>query len=314
MGINNIPTLFGIVGNVTVSELSAGHINRTFLVESGGERYILQSLNTEVFRRPEAVMSNIALVEQAVSEQSDVAVPRYLTAGGCSFVMVGGEIWRMYGFTEKIGSDDELCRSGYAYGAFMRALNSPEIAAAPAIDGFHDFERYYQRLEGICPDIPAELKKLRERLSGCFSGVPKRVIHGDAKLDNVITGEPSTVIDLDTVMKGYAALDYGDMVRSAVGSENIGLAAVREVTQGFAAGLKGLLTENEISSLYCGVLWGTGELAIRYLTDFYSEERYFRSKTREQCLERSEQLIAQLEMFAAAESEITEIIKKAFAE
>ena len=314
MGINNIPPLFGIVGDVTVSELSAGHINRTFLVESGGQRYILQSLNTEIFRRPETVMSNIALVERAVSKQSDVAVPRYLTAGDRSFVSVDGEIWRMYGYTEKKVQGIELYRSGYAYGAFMRALNSPEIAAAPAIYGFHDFERYYLRLEEKCPDIPAELKNLRERLSCCFAGLPKRIIHGDAKCDNVITGEPSTVIDLDTVMKGYAAIDYGDMIRSAVSSENILLAAVKEVTQGFAAGLKGLLTENEISSLYCGVLWVTGELAVRYLTDFYSGERYFRSKTREQCRERSEQLIAQLEMFTAAESGITEIIKRSFNE
>lgn len=311
MDIVNIPLLFGIVGDVTVSELGAGHINRTFLVERGGERYILQSLNTGVFRRPEAVMSNIALVERAVSAQSDVAVPRYLTAGDRSFVAADGEVWRMYCYTEKTGTDIEPFRIGYSYGAFIRALNGPEIAAASAIDGFHDFERYYLRLEEICPDIPSQLKDLRGRLKGCFSGVPKRIIHGDAKPDNVITGEPSTVIDLDTVMKGYAALDYGDMVRSVAGRENIELAEA--ITQGFAAGLKGMLTEAEVGTLYCGVLWATGELAVRYLTDFYSRERYFRGKTRQQCLERSEQLLAQLETFTAAEKELAEIINKAFA-
>ena len=48
--------------------------------------------------------------------------------------------------------------------------------------------------------------------------LPERVTHNDTKLNNVLlddaTGEGICVIDLDTVMPGLAAYDFGDMVRT----------------------------------------------------------------------------------------------------
>ena len=50
------------------------------------------------------------------------------------------------------------------------------------------------------------------------AGLPERVTHNDTKLNNVLlderTGERICVIDLDTVMPGLAAYDFGDMVRT----------------------------------------------------------------------------------------------------
>ena len=50
------------------------------------------------------------------------------------------------------------------------------------------------------------------------SGLPERVTHNDTKLNNVlldeVTGQGICVIDLDTVMPGLAAYDFGDMVRT----------------------------------------------------------------------------------------------------
>ena len=47
--------------------------------------------------------------------------------------------------------------------------------------------------------------------------VPLRVTHNDTKLNNVLldldTGEGLCVIDLDTVMPGFAAHDFGDSIR-----------------------------------------------------------------------------------------------------
>ncbi len=50
------------------------------------------------------------------------------------------------------------------------------------------------------------------------ANLPERVTHNDTKFNNVLlddaTGEGICVIDLDTVMPGLAAYDFGDMVRT----------------------------------------------------------------------------------------------------
>ena len=289
MDVSKLPELFGITGENSFQELSVGHINRTFLVTSGENRYILQSLNRSVFASPETVMENISHVEKAFEKVSNVRVPHFLTANGKNFAEVNGEIWRMYSYCDDSPCDERYYRTGFSYGTFIRVMSSSDAEIKPVIDGFHDFEHFYEKMLKVCPAevIPAEIDALRKRLMHDFDGVPKRMIHGDAKADNIITGDICTIIDLDTVMTGYAALDYGDMIRSAKGG-------ISELTRGFLDGCGDILTKAESDSLYSGVLWVTGELAMRYLTDFYSPERYFTGKTREQCLERSEELISQL--------------------
>lgn len=305
METERIPALFGVTGVRDISEVTTGHINRTFLVTADGGRYVLQSLNRGVFLRPEAVMANIAQTEAALVGRTDIAVPHFLTCGGRNYADTGGEIWRIYAYCEGSACTRELRRVGYSYGAFIRVMSGSGAAIEPVIEGFHDFGGYYDKLAAVCPagEIPPALTALRERLADSFGGVPTRIIHGDAKTDNIIIGEPCTVLDLDTVMVGHAALDYGDMVRS-VCTHGVDTESIRELTRGFTDGLGGLLTDKEKASLYSGLLWVTGELALRYLTDFYSEERYFLGRTREACLGRSRELLAQLDAFLSAKAEI----------
>ena len=309
MQAEQIAALFGVSDILDVCEVAAGHINRTLIVTADGGRYVLQELNRGVFRVHEAVMANIAQTEAALKNCTDISVPHFLDCGGRNYAEADEEIWRMYAYCEGSPCGWELYRAGYAYGTFIRVMSESNAEIKPVIVGFHDFDRYYDRLTAVCPagEIPPALTALRERLADSFCGVPTRIIHGDAKIDNVLIGEPCTVLDLDTVMRGAAALDYGDMVRSVcTGGDD--LDNIRELTRGFADGLGSLLTDKEKASLYSGVLWVTGELALRYLTDFYSEDRYFRGKTREQCLGRSRELLAQLGEFLSAEAEIERII------
>ena len=114
-------------------------------------------------------------------------------------------------------------------------------------------------------------------------------------------------------MYGYAAIDYGDLVRSVCREKEQFMMEISEVTQGFAQGLDGLLGADEKSSLYYGILWLTGELAVRYLTDAYSDVKYFRGKSSADCLTRAKELLRQLDVFTACEDEIKEIITTSFA-
>ncbi|MCM1506087.1 MAG: aminoglycoside phosphotransferase family protein [Ruminococcus flavefaciens] len=272
-------------------------------MESGAGKYILQSLNRNIFRRPQAVMDNIRKIEKAFadSRQKKITVPHYLTADGKYFVEINGEVWRMYGYTEKSGTpENHAYLTGYAFGKYINTINN--IILDNTIEDFHDFDSYYNKLPSGAEKIFSDL---RERLE-IFQNIPARNVHNDAKTDNIIFGDRITVIDLDTTMKGFVAIDYGDMVRSS-GNDSIG-----DITQGFADGLGGILTPAEINSLYYGVLYVTGELAMRYIIDSVSEKRYFTTKTPEQCRKRADDLLAQLEYFENNSDYIKTIINESF--
>ena len=72
--------------NVTVvgcAPYGNGHINDTFLVTGDTKRYILQSINSNVFKKPDQVMHNISLVTSFLKEHTDdprrVLKPRMAT-------------------------------------------------------------------------------------------------------------------------------------------------------------------------------------------------------------------------------------------
>ncbi|MCR4638925.1 aminoglycoside phosphotransferase family protein [Ruminococcus sp.] len=317
MDIHNIPQLFGLPEASQLTELNKGHINRTFLAICGGEKYILQSLNRDVFYAPEAVMDNISRIEAAFAAENDIAVPHFIACGDKNYAVADGELWRIYRYiaaTAEAAAD--AAAAGRHFGEFIRIMDGTALNKTPAIDGFHDFGRYFAELTalgGTVPDTMRRLDALRVKLGQIFTDkLNKRVIHGDAKPDNIISGSPACIIDLDTVMYGYAAIDYGDLVRSVCRGTSADLSAVRDITKGFSQGLKGILGKDETDSLYYGILCLTGELAVRYLSDSKRENKYFRGKTSADCIARAEELLVQLEMFSSHETEIKEIIYEYF--
>lgn len=312
--MNEITSLFGI-RTLSCETISIGHINRTYLVkDENGELFILQSLSRKVFENPEIVMDNIAVAENAFRDNEMLKIPDFLRCGGKLFADVNGEIWRMYRYIPSAECENKVYSTGFSFGSFIKTMNGQKISEKQSIADFHNYGSYLRKLlsygnvhKGV--DI---LTKLGETLLNVFTDdIPKRIIHGDAKTDNVITGNPCTVIDLDTVMYGYAALDYGDMLRS-VCRKSFDFAAVSELTKGFADGIGGLLTDTEKDTLYYGVLWVTGELAVRYITDAVSQEHYFYGKSASECLERADELLDMLNVFSNKKEDIQNIIRQCF--
>ncbi len=308
MDIRDISALFGISAS-ELTQLRKGHINQTFLVTSEtGEKFILQSLNREVFHSPESVMWNISMIESAFAHENAAAVPHFLECNGRNYAVADGEVWRMYQYAENADITEKARITGFAHGRFINVLSRTDIKLKPTIEVFHNYNNYVENLRAVSPtdEVTDRLSAVGGEISRVFADVPKRNIHGDAKADNIIIGEPCTIIDLDTAMYGYAAIDFGDMIRSADENDIIAL------TEGFAEGLDGVLTENEIGSLYYGIIWVTAELAARYLTDVYAEKRYFAGKTREQCRERADSLLKQLSGYEKMRHDLETIIKNAF--
>lgn len=322
-----IAELFGIGEVLSLESIDRGHINSTLLVKcSDGERYVLQSLSREVFRSPEAVMGNIAQITSVYGNSVDtgIKIPQYLcTAEGNNFVNYEGTTYRLYRYTEpSCVSGDSFRKMGYAFGAYIRMLSSKKTKLEDTITNFHSFSDYFNTLTGVLSS--SSLKKIDKivirRLSSLLDTVsqvftvdfPKRNVHNDAKRDNIILGDVCTVIDLDTTMEGYAAIDYGDMIRSVCDGDRLNFTVIKAVTDGFADGLGGILTDDEIYSLYYGILYVTGELAVRYFIDYVSDEKYFKGKTSGECLSRANSLLHRLNMFISEGEELTAIIYKAF--
>lgn len=280
MKTGEILRLFGIEDFSDISKMKTGHINRTYLVDCENGRYILQSLNREVFRNPEIVMNNILLIQEAFKSEKSISIPHYLNCNNKNYAELDGEIWRVCEYIEsKDNYSDKNYAHGYTVGRFLRVVNSVEFEFDNPIPELHSFD----------------------------NNLPKRNIHGDTKADNIILGEKPAIIDFDTAMTNSINIDYGDMIRS-VTTDFFSLDKIRKTTEGFAEGIDGLLTGDEIDSLYSGIVLIISELAERY----HAGNKSFPNKTTEQCHEREKELILQLDEFYKHEDEIIKIINECF--
>lgn len=120
--------------------------------------------------------------------------------------------------------------------------------------------------------------------------LPLRVTHNDTKLNNCLfdknTRKAICVIDLDTVMPGLRAYDFGDSIRfgatTAAEDEqdlskvHFSLSLFESYTKGFLKSCGGSLTENEADSLPIGAKLMTLECGMRFLTDYLEGDTYFK--------------------------------------
>lgn len=235
----------------------SGHINDTYCAsfDQAGLRplrYILQRINTNVFRRPVQLMENIARVTQhslvrLIEERHPEARRRTLTCipaldGKPYAIDAEGKYWRVYPFIEKATGHDEIQSNEQAYEAAKAFGNFQKLAAGLGGERLHetiqDFHHTPKRLEALrvaiakdpanrATKVEKEIAFVEARAADCArvtdliaAGViPERVTHNDTKLNNVLlddkTAEGVCVIDLDTTMPGSALYDFGDMVRTA---------------------------------------------------------------------------------------------------
>ncbi len=276
--MNSIPDIaaaFGLIPD-SISEMSGGHINRTYHIICGTDEYVLQLIDSDVFGDAVLLEENTAKVCDAC-ERHGVRVPQYMgyVRDGCTA--------RLSRFIPSDGAPEPE-RAAYAYGSFLRAVET----IAPlrcTIDGFHEIDRSYETLD-------REVYRIYTGAYENMARAPRRNIHGDAKLGNIIASEPYTVADLDTVMYSYAAIDYGDILRtsSTDDTDRIGV-----ITDRFTAAAG--LAQDEIRSLPYGAVFVTAELLLRYMDALRGRGSLKRT---DNALERTVQLRRQLEMFVNA--------------
>lgn len=119
--------------------------------------------------------------------------------------------------------------------------------------------------------------------------IPLRVTHNDTKLGNILfdkdTDKAVCLIDLDTVMPGALAYDFGEGLRTGItiakedeqdlAKIKIDINRFESYAKGFLSEVKDTITEQELETLPLGVWMMTYENSIRFLADYLNGDVYF---------------------------------------
>jgi hypothetical protein len=232
----------------------SGHINDTYCAVFRQQRgpsqvparFIVQRLNSNVFKNPRAVMENIERVSAHLTAQvagepdADRRVAALIPArdGRAWHEDAEGSFWRTFRFIERtraldeVESPEQAFQAARAFGRFQKLLvDLPAPRLHDTIPDFHHTPKRFAALEGaIEADVANRAKEAKAEIEFALAhrglasllldaNLPERVTHNDCKVNNVMldeaTGEGLCVVDLDTVMPGLALYDFGDMVRTA---------------------------------------------------------------------------------------------------
>ncbi len=325
--------------------------------ESGAiQKYTLQRLNRTVFPKPREVLENFKAVteflKQRIAEEGGDAARETLTlipaqGGGLSVLDEDGEMWRMYRYidhcsTRQISdSPESFAAAGEGFARFLRRLDRfPADGLHEVIPRFHDTQDRFRklrrameenrsgRLEQALPELEQALSwenqasYLMDRL---HAGVlPLRVTHNDTKINNILFDEETNralcVIDLDTIMPGLVAYDFGDANRAGAATAredepNLELVHFDEAyyeayAKAYLAETGEILTEEEVRSLPMGCFLMTLECGVRFLTDFLDGDVYFKCAYPEHNLVRAR---TQLRMAAEIESKLAHMTQTVLA-
>ncbi|MCD7957774.1 MAG: aminoglycoside phosphotransferase family protein [Lachnospiraceae bacterium] len=322
----------------------SGHINDTYRLtcqtEGGEQHYMLQRMNHGVFGDLAALMENVSgvitwlrkkIIANGGDEKRETLNLVY-TREGDSFIQdAEGEYWRAFLLIEQARTYDRVedpeifYQSALAFGRFQRMLSDyPAATLHETIPDFHNTVDRLSKFEaalkadscGRAARVAAETRFVLERrdLAHALSdrladgSLPLRVTHNDTKLNNVMiddqTGQAICVIDLDTVMPGLSAYDFGDSIRfgantAAEDERDLSLVSCNMelfelYVKGYLEGCAGALTPDELDALPLGALLMTFECGMRFLTDYLEGDHYFKIHREGHNLDRARSQLALL--------------------
>jgi len=323
----------------------SGHINDTYRVTTdAGKHYLLQRINHSVFRDVPGLIDNIVHVTDHLKQKlgqmhgakSEREVLALIAAGNGLFFTkdVAGNYWRVFTFLSNTKSYDQVLtekqafEGGKAFGTFQALL--ADLDPGLLIDTIPNFHNIGFRLSNLDKAIEADtahrLNKLASEIefvnerreammrileAGRAGLLPERIVHNDTKFNNVLLDEhdkAQCVIDLDTVMPGFVAYDFGDAIRTIINNApedepdmkliNLNIPLFTAYTKGYVQQAAGFLTEAEVNSLIDGVLLLPYMQGVRFLTDYLNGDTYFKIHSPWHNLERARaqfQLVKKLE-------------------
>lgn len=348
--INAIIDHFELQGEIGDLEIyGSGHIHETYRLknkQADQPDYILQKINHSIFTDVAALMHNIETVinhlqlkGKSAASQDTLSLAR--TKGGKSYYQhADGSYWRVYLFLkgtkgyDLIENDKQAREGGRAYGQFIADLSDLDPTKIHEIlPDFHNIQHRLNQLddaiardpENRLKDLAQEVDFVKERADrmktikqmGDTGKLSLRITHNDTKFNNVLLNkkdEAQCVIDLDTIMPGYIAFDFGDAVRTIINTAeedekdlekiqlNMGL--FKAFADGFIEKTQAILNEDEVNSLSQSCLLLPYIMGVRFLTDYIDGDHYYKIHSPHHNLQRAK---AQFELVRKLEGKFDEI-------
>ncbi len=287
------------------------------MVSGKNDKYILQKVNTNVFKAPELIAKNVALVQSYLKG----AHPDYFFGGmlpatnGKMFVKdLDGDYYRLFPFIEDSKTFDFVSEPKQAFEAarqfgqltFLLKDLKPDILGY-TLPNFHDLKLRFNQFRTAYQNAGNErLDKAENEIKEVYfhydilqaynqlkdnNEIPLRIIHHDAKINNALFDDNLNalcVIDLDTIMPGYFFSDVGDMMRTYLSPANeeetdftkitIRQEVFSAICEGYLAAMGSILTAKEKENfVFAGKIMIYMQ-AIRFLTDYLNNDAYYGSK------------------------------------
>lgn len=346
-----ILTQFGIEPKNTLRPFGSGHINHTFLVESqDGFHFVLQKINTQVFRQPWAIANNLGKAALYLAQRHPTYpfITPLPTLDGQELFVENENYWRLTPFVPNSTSIDEATTPQQAYeaarqfGLLARNLNGLDMSQFQAsVPNFHNLSFRYQQFQEALGqaneaskdtarkivDYFLNKKEIVETYEGLLQNpdFPDRLMHHDTKINNVLldadTQQGLAVCDLDTLMPGKVISDLGDMIRTFVSpvseeSTEFEKVVVRQdyyqaLIEGYLSEMKAVLTDTEKSAIFYSGLFLVYMQGIRFLADYLNGDVYYPIKYPEHNLNRARNQMVLLQDLYAKEDELRGIIAEA---
>lgn len=322
-----------------------GHIHNTYKVEGKKHNYILQRINHHIFKDIEGLTENIVkiskyLQKKRLSEPMQNLIPIPLVGLGHVYYDLEKNAWRMFHFIEnshtydKVTNTEIALEGGRAFGGFLVALkNFNADNLVETIPGFHHIgfrlDRFLRSIENdVCyrvEFVPKEIELIFDRAQEMRKLdpliekglIPKRVVHNDTKVNNLLFNKEERaicVIDLDTLMPGYAIFDFGDAIRTFANHCNedekdlskieLSMENFAAFTQGYLGETKSLLTQEEIDNLAFAAKYITFEQSLRFLLDYIEGDWYYKVDYPDHNLIRAR---AQMQLLKSMEAHFSEM-------
>jgi Ser/Thr protein kinase RdoA (MazF antagonist) len=293
---NNILGRFPIPGPLGVERVGTGLINQTYRVGTGETQFVLQRLHEIVSTE---ALEDMRIVTAHLAERG-MRVPSLIRTvdGQTSARDDAGGRWRLYPLIrghnfDAIESNDMAMEAGRIVGEMHHHLRGLSIEPKGSIEHFHDTVYVLNKLSGMVTKLPGPLRHIAEDVLATVPGIiltedtaqeRKQIIHGDLKISNILfdeAGRAVGIIDFDTIMRHFRAIDLGDGLRSwcnrtaeddprATFDAGIFQAAVTGYGQGWGAPVR----EDEKRMFLRATTQITYELASRFLIDAVCDD-YF---------------------------------------
>lgn len=347
--LQNVFNAYGLTGDTDKAvPYGSGLINHTWKINNKAKFYILQRINQQVFKKPDAIAYNINLTASYLHHY----YPHYL------FVMPVKSVYeediffdkdngyfRLSPFVENSHTIDVVEQPEQAYeaanqfGLFTKLLADFDVTQLKiTLPDFHNISLRYQQfkdalLNGNKTRIKQSEKLIKAIIANkiivdifekikCSPEFKIRATHHDTKISNVLFDENNKglcVIDLDTLMPGYFISDVGDMLRTyltPVSEEEKDFSKIEIRVDYFKAIADGYLREmgDELSDtekkhfVYAGKFLIYMQ-ALRFLTDYLTDDVYYGSKYEGHNLVRAKNQMVLLERFIEKEDTLKKMIR-----